>query len=160
MGVIKDGQIYAGIIYQPQAHKIYYAEKGKGAYVNGYKLKVSATEKSEGAALIYSPTYSKDKEAFELTNIVIDRLKKEIHMSTETLGSQVIETMQVAEGEKDVFIHFKTKPWDIAAAVAIVFEAGRKAYNTKGENYILFEDTILLTNGKLDISQIVKISSQ
>jgi fructose-1,6-bisphosphatase/inositol monophosphatase family enzyme len=80
-------------------------------------------------------------------------------MEVTTLGSQVIESMQVAEGKQDIFIHLQTKPWDIAAASSIVTEAGGRCFDAKGNKYILFDNTILLANGAMDLAPITKIIS-
>ena len=59
--------------------------------------------------------------------------------------------MKVAEGEADFFFMLKTKPWDVAAALSIVSEAGGHLKNIKGEPYKLFEENIVLTNGAIDL---------
>lgn len=159
VGFVKNGEIIAGIIAQPQTGDIYYAEKGKGAYKNGRRLQVSATNNARDAKLIYSPPYPKDKEAYEANSLAISRIESDIPIQISRLNSQVIETMQVAEGRQDVFIHLKTKPWDITAAIAIVTEAGGRSLDAEGKDYKLFGETILLTNSTLNITPITKIIS-
>jgi len=160
VGFVKNGELKAGVVCQPQAGKIYYAERGKGAYLNGGRLQVSLTPAPKGAKLIYSPPYPKDEEASAASARAIARIRKEIPMEVTTLGSQVIETMQVAEGKQDIFIHFKTKPWDIAAASIILPEAGGRCLDVQGNAYTLFGDNILLANGAMNITPITTITSE
>jgi len=160
VGFVKNGELKAGIVCQPQTGKIYYAEKGKGAYLNRKRLHVSPTQVPQDAKIIYSPPYPKDKKAFVINRAAIARIGKEIPMEVTTLGSQVIEAMQVAEGKQDIFIHFQTKPWDIAAASIIVTEAGGRCLDVQANDYTLFGDTILLTNGEMDLAPVTKIISE
>jgi myo-inositol-1(or 4)-monophosphatase len=158
IGFVKNGELVAGIIEQPQTGTTYYAEKGTGAYKNGKRMYVSVTHSPNNARLIYSPPYPKDKEAFAASSGALARMKQEIPMQLSRLNSQVIETMQVAEGRQDAFIHLKTKPWDIAAASVIVPEAGGRVMDVKGNKYTPFGETILLTNGNLDVTPITRIA--
>src|SRR6266478_5504134 len=109
VGFVKNGELRAGVVCQPQTGKLYYAEKERGAYLNGKRLQVSPTLVPQGAKLIYSPPYPKDMEAYTASGTAIVRIGNEIPMKVTALGSQVIEAMQVAEGKQDIFIHFKTK---------------------------------------------------
>lgn len=160
VGLVKNGELKAGVVCQPQTRKTYYAEKGKGAYLNGKRLQVSPTTAPQGAKLIYSPPYPKDREAYAANGTAIASIGNEIPMKVTTLGSQVIEAMQVAEGKQDIFIHFQTKPWDIAAASIIVTEAGGRCLDVKGNDYTLFGDNILLANGEMDLTPITTIISE
>jgi myo-inositol-1(or 4)-monophosphatase len=160
VGFVKNGELRAGVVCQPQTGKIYYAERGMGAFLNGKRIKVSPTLAPQGAKLIYSPPYPKDREAYAASGAAIARIGSEIPMKVTTLGSQVIEAMQVAEGKQDIFIHFKTKPWDIAAASIIIAEAGGRCLDAKGNGYILFGDTILLANGEMNLDPITMIISE
>jgi myo-inositol-1(or 4)-monophosphatase len=160
VGFVKNGELRAGIVCQPQTGKIYYAEKGKGAYLNSKRLHVSPTPAPQGAKIIYSPPYPKDKEAYVASRAAIARIGKDIPMKVTTLGSQVIEAMQVAEGKQDIFIHLQTKPWDIAAASIIVTEAGGRSLDVQGNDYTLFGDTILLANGEMDLAPVTRIISE
>jgi hypothetical protein len=90
VGFVKNGELRAGVVSQPQTGKIYYAEKGEGAYLNGKRLRVSHTLAPQGAKLIYSPPYPKDKEAYATSETAIARIGNEIPMRVTTLGSQVI----------------------------------------------------------------------
>ncbi|HET9946731.1 MAG TPA: inositol monophosphatase [Patescibacteria group bacterium] len=157
VGIMKNGELVAGVIFQPQLQKIYYAEKGKGAYMNGKRIHVSNIHSLAGAKLIYSSPYPKDKEAFFSSARVIERIETETSMQAETLGSQVIEAMQVAEGKKDAFLHLCTKPWDMAAAVVIAREAGGRIMTAFGTEYPLFGPAILISNSNLDVSPITSL---
>ena len=99
-------------------------------------------------------------EAYAASAVALARIGNETPMKVTALGSQVIEAMQVAEGKQDIFIHFKTKPWDIAAASIIIAEAGGRCLDAKGNGYILFGDNILLANGEMNLDPITMIISE
>ena len=56
-----------------------------------------------------------------------------------------------------MFVHLRTKPWDVAAAVLIVQEAGGTALNVTGEPFALKNKSIVLTNGRIDVSKPIQI---
>ncbi|OGG58881.1 hypothetical protein A2765_00680 [Candidatus Kaiserbacteria bacterium RIFCSPHIGHO2_01_FULL_56_24] len=156
VGLVRRGEVCAGVIYQPVLRKLFYAEKGRGAFLNGARMAVSTTRSLSDARLIYDYPYPKDKREYDLTARVVGRLGAEV-VSMEKLGSQVIEAMEVAEGKRDIFMHLRTKPWDVAAAIAIVTEAGGNAMDSAGAPYALGGPSILLTNGVVDIAPLTRI---
>jgi myo-inositol-1(or 4)-monophosphatase len=159
VGMVLEGELVAGVIYQPSLAALFYAEKGKGAYRNGVRMTASTTVKLGVDSLIYAIPYSHDTKEFNATTRAIQRIK-EMGINPIVLGSQVIEAMYVAQGLRDVFMMFKTKPWDIAAAISIVTEAGGRVTTVFGEPYELFEETILLSNGAIDTSDLVRIARE
>ncbi len=159
VGIVKNGEICGGAICQPSLQKLFYAEKDRGAYVNGKRLATSTTKSFADARMTYDYPYPKDEREYDLTARVLERLHTSI-LSAEKLGSQVIEAMEVAQGKSDFFLHLKTKPWDVAAAVAIVTEAGGKALNITGEPFRIADQSIILTNGAIDTSSLIHIINQ
>jgi len=152
VGFVKDGQCVAGIIFQPSLNKIFYAELGKGAYINNKQLKVSDQATLSNCSPQYDFPYPKDKIEYDRTSKIISRFPQLQTQKPIRLGSQVIAIMKVAETESDFFFHLKTKPWDVAAAIAILTEAGGRVLNMKGESYKLFDDDIVFSNQNLNLN--------
>lgn len=160
LGIMKDGEIMAGIIYQPDTKTIYFAEKGHGAYKNSKVIHVSETSDLSKAKLIYSPPYKEDEKEYEACQNAIRRFQDELNLSISNLYSQVLEICQVAEGNQDIFVHFKTKPWDVAAGICILREAGGAVTSLTGDMYHYFGDNIAMTNGVLTISPLHDIAKE
>jgi myo-inositol-1(or 4)-monophosphatase len=160
VGIIRDGKVAAGIIYQPQTKALYFAERGKGAFMNDEKIHVSDQCEVRGDVLTGDSPYPHDKVSYAAYGKAVERYSQELGVHIEQLGSQVIDAMLVARGKKAGFLHFQTKPWDIAAAISIVTEAGGKVMDIFGQEYTLFEKTVLMTNGTLDIEEITKIARE
>ncbi len=159
VGITREGKLHAGVIYQPMLQKLFYAERGRGAYMNGKRLHVSTTQSLSDARLIYDYPYPKDKKEYELTGRVLAALEPQI-TSAERLGSAVVETMEVAEGKSDFFMLLRTQPWDVAAAAVIVEEAGGTAFNATGEPFKIGNRSIVLTNGKIEIAPLIHLIYQ
>lgn len=151
VGIMEDGVLVAGIIYQPQTQTLYYAEKGKGAYMNGQLLHVA--NNGFPHSVMYSFPYASDANEYSATQAVLDRMQAK-GIEIKRLGSQVIEVMQVAQGKADAFFHLKTKPWDMAAALCILLEAGGSVYTPQGEPYRLFGESVLMTSGSFAVSSL------
>ena len=124
--------------------------------MNGTRMHVSSTNSLSNARLQYDYPYPKDAREFALTARVMPRLEKEVG-SMHRIGSQVIATMEVAQGKADMFMHLRTKPWDVAAAMLIIQEAGGVAMNVTGEPFALKNKSIVLTNGRIDVSRPIQI---
>lgn len=157
VGIVKNGEIVAGVIFQPASDKLFYAEKGRGAYVNGKRLRPSTTATLEGARVVRESVGANNKEQFALTKRAEAVLERK-EASVEELGSQAIAAAEVAEGKRDAFLRYKTVLYDVAAAVAIVREAGGKVLNSAGEPFSPNDKDIIVTNGVIDVTPLFKQS--
>jgi myo-inositol-1(or 4)-monophosphatase len=151
LGFLKDGVLVGGIIYQPQTGSLFYAEKGKGAFKGDRRISVSETTSFDQSSIVFDYPYPKDKLEYETIG-KIETILRQKGFNPTKLGSQVVELSRVADGSADFFFMFATKPWDIAAGVVIVEEAGGRSTNFKGLPYKPFEKSIVLSNGALELS--------
>lgn len=134
-----------GIISAPAQDIFYWAEKGKGAFKNGKKIRVDEAAKvgkqitAIGFVAAHSPQVIK-KTASLVEKIVRIRI----------LGSAALNLCLVAEGHAAAFIGFDCRSWDIAAGMLIVEEAGGTVSNINGEPIDLFGSnaiSIIASNG-------------
>ncbi len=138
----KEGELIVGVLFAPALNKLYYAEKGKGAFLNGKKIHVSKTpalEHSLFATGFHGEYKIKNLPYFEK---IIARAQ-----GIRRFGSAALDLAMVAEGKFDSYWEFGLKPWDIAAGALIVKEAGGKVTNLKGKPLDLFDKNILASNG-------------
>lgn len=129
VGLCNGNDVVAGVVYNPYTDELFSAEKGKGAYLNGNKIKVSERPLSDGLALFGTSPYHPENtdETFALLRKVFD-FSRDIRRS----GSAAFDICTVACGRCEVFFEKGLQPWDIAAGTLILKEAGGIALNYDG----------------------------
>lgn len=116
-----------GVVYIPHEDKLFTAVENGGAYLNGKKIRPSATRKISDAIVSYDNTLFKKKTFSRYRPLVNNAF------TTRILGSAACDLCFVAEGVLDGRICNTTKIWDVAAAALIVTEAGGKVTDMKGQ---------------------------
>lgn len=149
------GEPKLGVIYAPYLKDLFVAEKGKGAWLNGKRIKVSKTSKLAKSFL----TYCYGQEGKHMRRAVeLYRYFKMKSVDMRQLGSAAIELAWVAAGRTESIVIPGTKPWDAAAGVLLVTEAGGKVTDFKGRPWrfvdkktgqISLNVDLLATNGKI-----------
>lgn len=121
VGLMKDGEIVMGVVYSPARGEMYTAEKGHGAFCNGRKLAVSERPFRDGIICTAMSTYRKEY-AKACNDIIFD-----IYMRCNDFrrfGAAAIEICMLAAGIVDLYFEMRLQPWDFAAAMLILQEAG------------------------------------
>lgn len=121
--------VLLGAIGNPNHDELYYAEKGKGAFLNGQQISVS--ENDHPAWAIVTMEHGRTDRDRKLYTEVIENLK--YMYSLRRFGASVIEICQVARGQVDGFICSGNEIWDFAAASLLVTEAGGKFTDWNGD---------------------------
>ena len=121
LALAKEGEIICGVVYDPYCDEMFYAEKNKGAYLNGKPLHIKETVLKEslvgfGTALYYPELI--DKTMTMLTKIMPDC--EDIRRT----GSAALDLCYLACGRHDMFFELSLFPWDYAAGGLVVTEAG------------------------------------
>lgn len=129
VALCNNNDVIAGVVYNPYTDELFSAEKGKGANLNGNKIKVSERPLSDGLALFGTSPYHPENtdETFALLRKVFD-LSRDIRRS----GSAAFDICTIACGRCEVFFEKGLQPWDIAAGTLILKEAGGIALNYDG----------------------------
>jgi myo-inositol-1(or 4)-monophosphatase len=137
-------QRIAGVIYDPTRDELFAAAKGNGAYLNQQRIRVSKTERlSECLVATGFPSHKRHKNP----NI---HFYHQITLHTHGVrraGSAALDLCCVACGRFDGFWEFNLNPWDTAAGVLIVEEAGGKVSDFRGGPFQLDSRETLATNG-------------
>lgn len=127
----QDGQLEMGVIYQPYTDEMFWAVRGQGAWLNGNPIHVS-TEQELGTSLVAIGTspYRHDmaEKNFELF--------KQVYLNCadiRRLGSAALDLAYVACGRVDAYLERDLKPWDFAAGVLLVQEAGGTVTDYRGK---------------------------
>lgn len=139
-----EGEIIAGIVHAPAMQETYYAAKGKGAYLNGKKIKVSSTKKLTNSLLVTGFPAKNPESSLPYFTSLLGKCQ-----AIRRLGSAALDLCWVACGRFDGHWEFGLKPWDIAAGALIVNEAGGRVTDTNNNLLDLFGADILASNGKI-----------
>jgi myo-inositol-1(or 4)-monophosphatase len=138
------GELIAGVVYIPKLNELFYAEKGKGAYLNNKKIHVSNTKKLEKSLLVTGfPRIKKQLFAPHFNKLLTKS------GAIRQLGAASVNLCYVADGRIDAYWEYGLKPWDIAAGVLIIEEAGGKVTDTNGNLLDLFGKDMLASNKKI-----------
>ncbi len=149
------GEIILGVVHDPISGEYFEAEKGKGATLNGEIIRVSRT-RTTGESLIATGFPYDIREFPEGHMETLER----ILMATQGIrrdGSAAIDLCHVACGRLDGFYERKLAPWDTAAGILIVREAGGKVTSFSEDRYSIHDKEILASNGVIhgDLSEIL-----
>lgn len=133
-------------IYNPVRDQLFFAEKGKGATMNGEKMQVN--NNTELIHSVIMTHLSSKKEPRARTILALESIfTKSMHMRI--FGSGLAAMTYIAEGKFDVFFNVKTNPWDILPGALLVEEAGGMVTDILGNNVTYETTSVLATNGKV-----------
>ena len=143
----RDGAVVAAVTYNPISNELFWAEKGKGCYVNDKRLRVAArTRMDESVIATGIPFLGHGQHA---------RFLKELHQvsarvaGVRRFGSAALDLAYVAAGRYDGYWERDLKSWDLAAGLLLVTEAGGKVTDADGGDEMLTTGSICA--GNLDI---------
>lgn len=157
IGVQKNGETVAGVVYDVMRDVVYATEKGGGAFANERKLNVSVNNVLAHSLLVTGFPYHVN----ENPNFVMERF---VHMLTKAravrrLGSAAIDFAYVAEGIFDGFWEVSLHPWDLCAGKLLVEEAGGRVSNFSGKEITIYSEEILASNGKVHDAIITELKN-
>ena len=157
VGVYKNKKPYLAVVYNPILDELYTAKIGKGAFLNGKKLKVSHENDFQKSLLATGFPYTSGTNENDL-NDVIKKIKTILPLCQDLrrLGSAALDLCYVARGVYQGYYEMNLKPWDVSAGVLILTEAGGMVSNIKGEEYRLFEDKYLVASNGIIHEEFIK----
>jgi len=121
IGIMKGKKPYKSVVYNPYDNEMFYAEDGKGAYLNGKRIFVSDRHLKDGLVGFGSVPYY--KELYDKTFDLIKSLMSSC-ADVRRLGSAALDLCFVACGRFDLFFEYKLSLWDYCPAGLILTEAG------------------------------------
>jgi len=156
LALMHQSELLLGAIYAPAIDEFYFAEKGKGAYLNGVKIQVSDVSDLGQSYILYCEGGDKNRgRTGELLHKVYPRVT-----DIRKLGSAGLETAWVAAGKGEAYFSTRIEPWDVAPGVLLVQEAGGKVSDFQGNPWKPQTSDLLFSNKKLHENILSLISSQ
>ncbi len=143
----RDGELVAGVIYEPIRDEMFWTEKGVGAYVNERRLRVSGRRRLAEAVIGTGMPYldGSDHGAYLATLAPIMAATSGVRR----YGVASLDLAYVAAGRLDGFWEFGLSPWDIAAGLLMVREAGGYATDFAGAHGLPPSGDVLAANDHL-----------
>jgi myo-inositol-1(or 4)-monophosphatase len=134
----------AGVIYDPTRNELFAAEQGSGASIRGERIQISKT--SNLAEYVIATGFHSYKRHKNPNIFFYHQITLKTH-GVRRAGSAALDLCCVACGRFDGFWEFNLNPWDTAAGVLIVEEAGGKVSNFRGGAFELSSRETLASNG-------------
>src|SRR5437016_353028 len=145
----RDGEIVAGVIYEPTRDEMYWAEKGGGAYLNDRRLRVSSRRNIADAVIGTGIPFRQrgDHPAYLATLRAVMGTTSGVRR----MGAAALDLAYVAAGRYDGFWEFGLAPWDIAAGILLVREAGGYVSDLAGGREMMTTGDVLAANDHLHL---------
>jgi myo-inositol-1(or 4)-monophosphatase len=145
-----EGEIVAGVIYDPVKDEMFMAETGQGAFVNNRRMRVS-TRSTLPDCLIATGVpigarYDSEETLAQL------RAMLDANIAVRRFGSAALDLAYVAAGRYDGYWEYTLKPWDVAAGVLMVREAGGYVGEVNGGANPVYNPSILASNTQINVA--------
>lgn len=146
LAVLIQGKVCIGVVEAPLLGEQFVAVRGQGATVNGTPLHVSSTEKLSDAYLVTCDGGMTDRT--EVFSVIVRNYYDQVK-DLRKLGSAALECAWVASGRADAYITMAIDPWDVAAGVLLIEEAGGKVTTFESGIWEPKQQDIICSNGLL-----------
>jgi myo-inositol-1(or 4)-monophosphatase len=159
IGLEHQGTILLGGVYDPFRDELFWAEKGRGAWLihdgRQKRITVSPTRRLEQSLLLTGFPYDR-RERIDLYLRYVKTFMQRIQ-GIRRAGAAALDLCWVACGRVDGYWEWRLKPWDVAAGCLIVEEAGGTLSNFSGKRFSVYGEQTLATNGRIHRSMIVEM---
>jgi len=153
-----DGVLEYGVIYDPLRDELFEARRGAGASLNGRPIRVSATDRLDRALIATGFPYD-IRERVPETMARLGRMLANTQ-GVRRAGSAALDLCYVACGRLDGFYEENLKPWDTAAGLLMVSEAGGKITTFDGRDYDIYAPNMVASNGVLHPQLLSRLTEQ
>ncbi len=155
IGVYHNHKPMVACVVELPVNRVYTAVKGQGAYCDDSIISVSTVNELEKSLLVTGFGYEHG-ELWE-RNMVLFKQFTEMTQGVRRLGAAAVDLCHVACGKVDGFWEYELHPWDTAAGILLVEEAGGKITKMDGSTYSIFDNQILASNSLIheDMKRII-----
>ena len=153
----KDGEVRAGVVFDPLRDEMFAAAQGDGAFLNGKPIRVSRVASLDDSLMATGFPYDRRERA----DYYMAYYKAAVVASqgVRRAGSAALDMAWVANGRLDAYFEHGIKPWDVAAGELLVREAGGTVTNFAGGPHVLTDQRTVATNGLLHPETLALLAS-
>lgn len=147
VALVDKGKSKLGVVHVPMTQDMYWAQQDiEGAFLNGKAIHVSSTQELREVVIAcdWAYDFEKRKDVVHWLGNIIAHVRQ-----IKSMGSAVADLASLADGRIDAYMHSGIKPWDVAASSLFIEKAGGKITTPSGEDWNVFSQGILATNGIL-----------
>ncbi len=143
IAMVQNAEVQIGVVYEPLTNQMFYAQCGHGAFLNQQRLHVSTRRMQEALVQHDWPRQPEPRQRMaHLVQAFAPRVD-----CVRSRGSAALGLCAVAAGWAEAYFQLTLQPWDVAAGVLILAEAGGRTSALDGQPYHLYQPTWLATNG-------------
>ncbi|MBX9684712.1 MAG: inositol monophosphatase [Hyphomicrobium sp.] len=147
IGLEREGQLVAGVIYNPASDELYTAEKGKGAFMNDRRLRVAA-RRTLGDCLVTTGIPHRGRDGHPRFLRDMETVMREVAGIRRT-GSAALDLAFIAAGRFDAYWERNLQAWDLAAGIVLVREAGGMVNDLAGGDKMLDSGDVIAANSAI-----------
>jgi len=158
LGVWEEGEPVLAVVYNPILEELFWAKKEEGAYCNKERLEVSTQDTLQHALIATGFPYAKVNAGVEYRWVIDSMTNLLPHIQDiRRLGAAAIDLCYLAQGKVEAFYEIDLKPWDVAAGILIVQEAGGKISNVHGTPFHFDDKSIVASNSLVHAQLLAKL---
>lgn len=149
-------QLEIGIVYNPMLEQLFTARRGRGAFLNGKPIQSSKIEQLEHSLLCLEASYATIES---IKNIILGRVEAFISVAhgIRTMGSAALTLCYVAMGATEAYHCDNLMPWDVAAGVLVIREAGGVVIDTNGGEFNVSSPKVVAAGNQKLAVELVKL---
>lgn len=148
IGLEKDGEMILGVVYIPILDELFISQKGEGAFLNGKRITVSQTDELKRSFIATGFPYDVQAHPDDYLRYFRQFLRQTLAIRRP--GSAAIDLCYVAAGRFDGFWELKLAPWDMAAGILLITEAGGRVTDSRGGPFDIYSRGLLVvSNGRI-----------
>ena len=148
IGLEREGRIVAGVVFDPPMNELFFGEEGGGTWLGRERLRVSNDVDFSHALIGTGIPHSNRRERHAEYLPVLSSLMREA-AGIRRMSAAALDLAYVAAGRFAAFFELGLAPWDLAAGVLLVREAGGTVSHPSGDPNVVYRGDVLATNGRL-----------
>ena len=143
LALARGDEVVLGIIYDPLREEFFRAEKGRGAFLNDSPVSISTKDTVQGSLVGFDMSYEADVggQVLKIATALWPGIQ-----SVRVMGSAALGLAYAACGRLDIYLHLSLSPWDLAAGILLVHEAGGIVTEIDGKPVSLGSRKIIAAN--------------
>ncbi len=146
VAMAESGRVVCGAVYDPLREHLFFAERGRGAWLNDRPLHVSNRDELLHSILLLD--WPRDQLIRQASARALATLVP-LTEAVRSTGSAALSLCYLAAGWADLYFQYTLMPWDVAAGVLLIEEAGGQVTGIDGRPYVLEQQDWLASNGRI-----------